>query len=58
MMRSLKENSLPQSAFDRLTPEEKAANTKIVRGKFIDVVRPQYTHVYANLVTRVQAGEK
>jgi 2-oxoglutarate/2-oxoacid ferredoxin oxidoreductase subunit beta len=54
MMRALKDNSLPQSALDRLTPEEKAANTKIVRGKFIDIERPQYTQVYANLITRVQ----
>jgi S-adenosylmethionine hydrolase len=38
-------------------PEEKAVSRKIVRGKFIDVDRPQYTQVYANLVTRVQGGE-
>jgi 2-oxoglutarate ferredoxin oxidoreductase subunit beta len=57
MMRSLKDNSIPQSALDRLTPEEKAANTKIVRGKFIDTPRPQYTQVYSNLITRVQGGE-
>ncbi len=57
MMRALKDNSIPQSALDRLTPEEKAANTKIVRGKFIDIERPQYTQVYANLITRVQGGE-
>jgi 2-oxoglutarate/2-oxoacid ferredoxin oxidoreductase subunit beta len=57
MMRALKDNSIPQSALDRLTPEEKAANTKIVRGKFIDVQRPQYTQVYADLITRVQGGE-
>ena len=57
MMRTLKDNSIPQSALDRLTPEEKAANTKIVRGKFIDTPRPQYTQVYSNLITRVQGGE-
>jgi 2-oxoglutarate/2-oxoacid ferredoxin oxidoreductase subunit beta len=57
MMHSLKDNSIPQSALDRLTPEEKAANTKIVRGKFIDTPRPQYTQVYSNLITRVQGGE-
>jgi 2-oxoglutarate ferredoxin oxidoreductase subunit beta len=57
MMRSLKDNSIPKSALDRLTPEEQAANTKIVRGKFIDIERPQYTQVYANLITRVQGGE-
>jgi 2-oxoglutarate ferredoxin oxidoreductase subunit beta len=57
MMRALKDNSIPQSSLDRLTPEEKAANTKIVRGKFIDVQRPQYTQVYSDLITRVQGGE-
>ncbi len=57
MMRALKDNSIPQTALDRLTPEEKAANTKIVRGKFVDVQRPQYTNVYDNLITRVQGGE-
>jgi 2-oxoglutarate ferredoxin oxidoreductase subunit beta len=57
MMRALKDNSIPQSALDRLTPEEKTANTKIVRGKFIDIQRPQYTQVYSDLITRVQGGE-
>jgi len=58
MMRSLKDNSLAKSALDKLSLEEQAANTKIVRGKFIDVDRPQYTQVYGNLITRVQIGEK
>ena len=57
MMRALKDNSISKSALDRLTPEEKAANTKIVRGNFINIERPQYTHVYADLITRVQGGE-
>jgi 2-oxoglutarate ferredoxin oxidoreductase subunit beta len=57
MMRALKDNSIPQSALDRLTPEEITANTKIVRGKFIDIQRPQYTQVYSDLITRVQGGE-
>jgi 2-oxoglutarate ferredoxin oxidoreductase subunit beta len=57
MMRALKEDSIPRTTFDALPAEEKAANRKIVRGKFIDVDRPQYTQVYANLVTRVQGGE-
>ncbi|MCX6035971.1 MAG: 2-oxoacid:ferredoxin oxidoreductase subunit beta, partial [Chloroflexi bacterium] len=30
MMRALKDNSIPKSALERLTPEEQAANTKIV----------------------------
>jgi 2-oxoglutarate ferredoxin oxidoreductase subunit beta len=58
MMRALKDNSIALSAYERLTPEEQAANTKIVRGKFRDEDRPQYTAVYADLITRVQGGEK
>ncbi len=57
MMRLLKENSIARSAFERLSPEERAANRKIVRGTLVDVVRPQYTQAYAGLVTRVQGGE-
>ena len=58
MLRALKDNSLSRSALERMTPEERAANTKVVRGNFINVDRPQYTNVYSNLITRVQAGEK
>jgi 2-oxoglutarate/2-oxoacid ferredoxin oxidoreductase subunit beta len=58
MMRALKENSLSQSAYERLTPEERAGNTRIVRGNFVNTDRPQYTAVYSNLITRVQGGEK
>ena len=58
MMRALKDNTIAKPTFDKLRPEEQAANTKVVRGKFIDIVRPQYTQVYSNLITRVQAGEK
>jgi len=58
MLRALKEDSLSRSALERMTPEERAANTKVVRGNFINVDRPQYTNVYSNLITRVQAGEK
>jgi len=58
MMRSLKDNTISKSVLDRLTPEEKAANTKIVRGNFINIDRPEYTNTYADLITRVQEGEK
>jgi len=58
MMRALKDNSLSQTAYGRLSPEEQVSNTKIVRGNFINVDRPQYTAVYSNLITRVQGGEK
>ncbi|MEW6092515.1 MAG: 2-oxoacid:ferredoxin oxidoreductase subunit beta [Chloroflexota bacterium] len=58
MMRALKDNSIAKSVYDKLPPEEKAANTKIVRGNCVNIERPQYTHIYANLITRVQGGEK
>ena len=58
MMRALKDNSLSQTAYGNLSPEEKANNTKIVRGNLINIDRPQYTAVYSNLITRVQGGEK
>jgi 2-oxoglutarate/2-oxoacid ferredoxin oxidoreductase subunit beta len=58
MMRALKDNSIPKSTFDKMTPEEKAANTKTVRGNFVNIDRPQYTQVYSDLITRVQGGEK
>ena len=58
MLRGLKEDSLSQSAFSKLSPEEQASNTKIVRGNFINIDRPQYTTSYSNLITRVQGGEK
>jgi 2-oxoglutarate/2-oxoacid ferredoxin oxidoreductase subunit beta len=58
MMRALKDNSISQTAFGRLSPDEQANNTKIVRGNFINVDRPQYTTAYSDLITRVQGGEK
>jgi 2-oxoglutarate ferredoxin oxidoreductase subunit beta len=58
MMRALKDNSISQTAYGNLSPEEKANNTKIVRGNFINIELPQYTAAYSNLITRVQGGEK
>ena len=58
MMRALKDNSLSQTAYGNLSPEEKANNTKIVRGNFVNIDRPQYTDAYSNLITQVQGGLK
>ncbi len=58
MMRALKDNSLSQNAYERLSPEERLQNTKIVRGNFVNIERPQYTAVYSNLITQVQGGLK
>jgi 2-oxoglutarate ferredoxin oxidoreductase subunit beta len=58
MMRALKDNSISQSAYGRLSPEERAGNIKVLRGNFVNIQRPQYTTVYSNLITRVQGGEQ
>jgi 2-oxoglutarate ferredoxin oxidoreductase subunit beta len=57
MMRALKENSISKSAFEKLTPEERANNTKTVRGVMhVNENREEYTKTYDRLVARVQAG--
>ncbi len=56
MMLALKDNSISQTAFGRLSPEEQAANSKIVRGVFAEHDRPPYLENYAALVERAQAG--
>ena len=58
MMRALKDNSISQTAYSKLSPEEMVHNTKIVRGNFVNITRPQYTEVYSNLITHIQGGEK
>ncbi len=50
MMRSLKDNSIPKASFDKLSPEEQQANTKIVRGVLQKKKRPEYTQIYDLLV--------
>lgn len=54
MMRALKDNSISKTAFDRLSPEQRVTNTKIVRGVLHTKNRPEYTKVYGKLVDRVQ----
>ena len=58
MMRALKDNSISQSAYGRLSAEEQASNTKVLRGNFVNIQRPQYTDVYSALIKHVQGGEK
>ena len=52
MMRQLKEDSISMSAAEKLTPEER--EKKIVRGVMHDVVKPEYTQLYQQLIERVQ----
>jgi 2-oxoglutarate ferredoxin oxidoreductase subunit beta len=58
MMQALKENSISKTAFNRLTPEERSLNTKIVRGNFFTSNRPQYTDSYEKLAADVQTGAR
>ncbi len=57
MMRGLKENSVSKAALDKFSPEEREANTKIVRGVLSRKQRPEYTQVYEALVARKQEEE-
>ncbi len=52
MMRGLKDSSISKSAYDRLSEEERAHNTKTVRGVLHTRSRPEYTKVYASLAER------
>lgn len=55
MMRALKENSISKSAYDQLSPDARASNTKIVRGILhVNDAREEYSHMYQRLVDRVQ----
>jgi len=53
MMRALKDTSISKSAYDKLSPEEREENTKIVRGVLHAKNRPEFTRVYNSLVDRV-----
>ena len=58
MMRSLKENSIANSAFHKLTAEQRAENTKIVRGILHrNPARPEYTSIYNHLIERVHSED-
>ncbi len=54
MMRALKDNSISKTAYDALPSEQKTATTKIVRGVFVNLERPEYTRLYANLAVRAK----
>ena len=53
MMRALKDKSIAKAAYDRLSDNERATNTKIVRGVLHTKSRPEYTKVYDTLVGRI-----
>lgn len=57
MMRSLKDNSVPKASFDKLSPDEQQANTRIVRGVLQKKNRPEYTQIY-DLLAQQQTHQK
>ncbi len=57
MLRSLKDHSVARTFLEKLSPEEQAANTRIVRGVLHNIdTRREYTQVYDELIARAQAG--
>jgi 2-oxoglutarate ferredoxin oxidoreductase subunit beta len=58
MMRALKDTSIPKASYDKLSPEEQEANTKIVRGVLQKKNRPEYTQIYNLLVEQQTQREE
>jgi len=57
MLGAIKENSISRAAFDKLSPEEKALNTKVIRGVLHNIdTRIEYTRAYGNLIESLQHG--
>jgi 2-oxoglutarate/2-oxoacid ferredoxin oxidoreductase subunit beta len=56
MMRQLKQQSITQTAADKLTPDERAG--KIVRGVLCNVDKPEYLELYDEIIYRAQNGGK
>lgn len=57
MMGLIKENSLSRTAYDKLSPEEQALNTKYVRGVLHNIDnRIEYTRAYDSLIERLGNG--
>jgi len=57
MLGLIKENSIALTSFEKLTPEEKAANTKYVRGVLHNIdSRIEYTSSYQSLIENLKNG--
>lgn len=58
MLLALKDATIPKTAFDKLSPEERLANTKVVRGVLhTNSTRTEYTKTYDQMVARVSQTE-
>jgi len=53
MMRQLKDNSITQTAAEKLSPDEKAR--KVVRGVFWNVDKPEYLELYDQIIQRAES---
>jgi 2-oxoglutarate ferredoxin oxidoreductase subunit beta len=59
MLGAIKDNSISRTAFDKLTPEEKTLNTKVVRGVLHNIdTRIEYTRAYDSLIQSLKSGGK
>lgn len=57
MMGAIKENSISRAAFDKLSPEEKVLNTKVIRGVLHNIdTRIEYTRAYDSLIQSLKSG--
>ena len=58
MMLALKNTTISKTAFDKLSPEERLANTKIVRGVLhTNNTRAEYTKTYDQMAARISQTE-
>jgi len=58
MMLALKDTTISKTAFDKLSPEERLANTRIVRGVLhTNNTRAEYTKTYDQMVARISQTE-
>jgi 2-oxoglutarate ferredoxin oxidoreductase subunit beta len=55
MMRQLKDNSISMVAAEKMSAEE--LENKIVRGVISDIEKPEYTHLYEQLIQRAQQAQ-
>ena len=50
-------NSISKAAYNKLSPEEKAAETRVIRGVLHDIDnRVEYTRAYDALIAKLQSG--
>lgn len=57
MLGAIKDNSISSTAFEKLTPQEKGVNTRVVRGVLHNIdTRIEYTRAYDSLIQSLKNG--